>query len=75
VQQDGKGIRLQTYRQDPPAGVPVRGLLILLHGLNSHMNHGGHLAHELAAGGILVVGFDYRGFGKSQGARGWIESF
>jgi acylglycerol lipase len=37
----------------------------MFHGLGSHINHGGHIAHELGAKGITTYGFDYRGFGKS----------
>jgi acylglycerol lipase len=38
------------------------------------MNHGAHIAKELANIGCIVVGFDHRGFGKSEGIRGYLES-
>lgn len=46
----------------------------MFHGLNSYLGHGSHVAHEFAKNGFCVVGFDHRGFGKSQGQKGYIES-
>jgi alpha-beta hydrolase superfamily lysophospholipase len=37
----------------------------MLHGLNSHLGHGAHIAHHLSQKGIITVGFDHRGFGRS----------
>jgi alpha-beta hydrolase superfamily lysophospholipase len=37
----------------------------MFHGLGSHINRGAHLAHYFAEAGIMTVGFDHRGFGKS----------
>lgn len=39
----------------------------MFHGLNSHIGHGSHIAAALAEIGIISVGFDHRGFGKSEG--------
>jgi len=49
--------------------------VFIFNGLYCHTNHSAHVAKELAANGYAVVGFDYRGFGKSEGERGEIESF
>lgn len=46
----------------------------MFHGLCAHINHGAHLAAKFAEIGCLVVGFDHRGFGKSEGIRGYLES-
>ncbi len=46
-----------------------------MHGLCSHMGHSAHLAEYLSHRGITTVGYDYRGFGKSEGDRGYIEDF
>jgi acylglycerol lipase len=46
----------------------------MLHGLNSHLGHGAHIANELAENGIITVGFDHRGFGRSEGEPGYAES-
>ena len=38
----------------------------MFHGLDSRVGHGTHIAKALARSGYDVVGFDHRGFGKSQ---------
>lgn len=38
------------------------------------MTHGSHIAKSYADAGFCVVGFDHRGFGGSQGRRGFLES-
>lgn len=48
--------------------------MFLFHGLSSHMNHGAHIAEAHTHIGIAVVGMDHRGFGKSEGVRGFVES-
>lgn len=48
--------------------------MAIFHGLNSHVGHAAHIANELAGEGIITVGFDHRGFGQSEGERGYIES-
>lgn len=50
-------------------------VVFIFNGLYYHTNNSAHVAKELAASGYAVVGFDYRGYGKSQGERGAIESF
>ena len=37
----------------------------MLHGLNSYMGHGAHLADYYSQNGFVTVGFDHRGFGRS----------
>ena len=37
----------------------------MLHGLNSYIGHGAHIAHYYAKHGLTTVGFDHRGFGRS----------
>lgn len=46
-------------------------VVIMLHGLNSHIGHGAHIAHEFSLNGIITVGFDHRGFGRSEGEPGY----
>lgn len=46
----------------------------MFHGLCAHINHGAHIAEKMADAGYLVVGFDHRGFGKSEGLRGYLEN-
>ena len=37
------------------------------------MGHGAHMAHHFSRSGLVTVGFDYRGFGRSEGRGGYIE--
>jgi acylglycerol lipase len=46
--------------------------MVMFHELNSHMNRGSHIAKALSEMNIITVGFDHRGFGKSQGTPGFI---
>jgi acylglycerol lipase len=48
---------------------------MIFHGLTSHTNEGAYVAKELAKKGYEVVGFDQRGFGKSEGTRGYLRDF
>jgi len=41
----------------------------------SHTNRAVNLAKYFAKRDIVTVGFDYRGFGESDGTRGYIEDF
>ena len=49
---------------------PARGTIVLVHGLGEHVGRYGHVAEFLNARGWRVAGFDHRGHGKSDGARG-----
>ena len=46
----------------------------MFHGLNSYIGHGAHLAHYFSKHGITTVGFDYRGFGRSEGREGYVDN-
>lgn len=48
--------------------------MIVFHGLNSNIPNSAHIAAAYAENGCIVTGFDNRGFGKSEGVRGVIES-
>lgn len=48
---------------------------MLMHGMTSHTNEGSYVALRLAKAGFEVVGFDQRGFGKSEGTRGFMQNF
>ncbi len=54
-----------TYRY--PAKNEPKAVVLLFHGLNSYINDGAHLAHQLSLRNIETVGFDHRGFGESDG--------
>ena len=53
-------------------GVERRGSILLVHGLGEHSGRYGHVADRLAALGLEVCGYDLRGHGRSEGARGSI---
>lgn len=74
VIQDNKTIKLATYRYKQIGLEQPKAIVLLFHGLNSSVSHGSHVAKALAEAGLCVVGFDHRGFGASEGIRGFIES-
>jgi acylglycerol lipase len=45
----------------------------MFHGLNSYIGHGAHLAEYFGERGFFTVGFDHRGFGRSEGTGGYAE--
>jgi acylglycerol lipase len=46
----------------------------MFHGLGSHMNQCAHVAKNLTDIGCIVVGFDHRGFGNSEGLSMYLEN-
>ena len=46
----------------------------MFHGLNNYVGRGAHIASFLSRKGFVVVGFDHRGFGRSEGKGGYIPS-
>ncbi len=55
-------------------GVARRGSVLLVHGLGEHSGRYDHVARRLNELGLVVRGFDQRGFGGSGGAKGTIPS-
>lgn len=72
VQEGEKTINLHTYQHNP--SVEPIGVIFLFHELNSHVGTAAHLAHYFGERGFFTVGFDHRGFGRSEGEGGYIES-
>ena len=60
-----------TYRQNSLSDKP-KAVVTFFHGLKSHTNRGVNLAKYFATRDIISVGFDYRGYGKSEGPSGQI---
>lgn len=57
-----------------PAVGPVRGTLVIVHGLGEHIGRYGHVAAHLTARGWEVHGYDQRGHGASPGKRGALRA-
>ena len=66
--------KLRTYREGGQIQQP-KAVVALFHGLTSHMNRGAHLAKYFASKNIITVGYDFRGYGKSEGLKGYIDKF
>ena len=65
-------IELVNYRYLPKD--EPKAVIVMLHGLNSHIGHGAHIAKVFADNGLVTVGFDHRGFGRSKGRPGKVAS-
>ena len=53
-----------------PAGWPIRGQVLMVHGLGEHIGHYTELADLLNQWGFAVRGYDQYGHGESSGLRG-----
>ncbi|CAD8046343.1 unnamed protein product [Paramecium sonneborni] len=68
-------IKLHTYRCFTKPNQTPKSITIFFHGLNEHLGLYAHIAQAVSKeANSVCVGFDFRGFGKSQGLRGWLES-
>lgn len=57
-----------------PASTNVRGLVVLLHGLNEHSGRYSSFAKQLNANGFKVYGMDWIGHGGSDGLHAYVHS-
>ena len=78
-----------TYREESLAGsggfkiftrcwrpaMQPRAVIVLSHGFNSHSGYYLWAAEQLSASGLAVYALDYRGRGKSDGERYYIDKF
>ena len=69
---DGDNLAIQDWPLDE--GVPVRGVVLLVHGLGEHAGRYDHVAHKLNSWGFAVRGYDQCGHGESGGARGSLPT-
>jgi acylglycerol lipase len=65
----GLNIFVRSWRPDGPA----RGVVVIVHGFNSHSGHYLWVADQLVAGGLAVYALDLRGRGHSDGERFWVD--
>jgi len=68
---DGLNIFTRSWH---PEGRP-RGVVMLVHGFNSHSGYYTWVADRLAADGLAVYALDLRGRGKSDGERFYVAKF
>lgn len=62
------------YSRWRPEGQP-RGVVLILHGLGEHSGRYRHLVGALHQAGYLVYAHDHQGFGRSGGARCYVQGF
>jgi len=65
---------LSTYAQGWEPEIAPKAIVCLVHGLGEHSGRYSHVAEHLAGAGFVLLTFDLRGHGKSDGARGHIPS-
>ena len=69
---DGDNIALQSWPL--PEDVPLRGGVVLVHGLGEHAGRYDHVARRLNSWGFAVRGYDQYGHGESGGVRGALPN-
>jgi alpha-beta hydrolase superfamily lysophospholipase len=69
---DGENLALHDW--PVAANTPLRGLVMLVHGLGEHTGRYSTLAEHLNAWGFAVRGYDHYGHGESAGPRGALSS-
>ncbi|KAM1398440.1 hypothetical protein ACFX2I_015893 [Malus domestica] len=57
-----------------PVSVNIRGVVILMHGLNEHSGRYDYFAKQLNANGFKVYGMDWIGHGGSDGLHAYVPS-
>jgi acylglycerol lipase len=67
------GLKIFTRAWQPEAA--ARGVIVLVHGFNSHSGYYLWAAEQLMASGLAVYALDLRGRGKSDGERYYVEKF
>jgi len=63
-----------AYEVHRPQG-PVLGSVLLSHGFGEHRLRYGHVIEAWVKRGLLVLSYDLRGHGSSEGQRGHVEQF
>jgi alpha-beta hydrolase superfamily lysophospholipase len=69
---DGDNLAVQDWPL--PAGLRLRGVVVLVHGLGEHAWRYDPIARRLNAWGFSVRGYDHYGHGESGGVRGALPS-
>ena len=69
---DGENLAVQDWPLSED--VPMRGVVLVVHGLGEHAARYDHLAQRLNGWGFAVRGYDQYGHGESGGSRGRLPS-
>ena len=69
--QDG----LELFAHAFPAEETPKAVVCLVHGHGEHIERYEHVAEAFNKAGYSMIGFDHRGHGQSEGARGHIPSY
>ena len=72
IASDGDNLVVQDWPLE--AGLPLRGVVLLVHGLGEHAGRYDAVARQLNAWGFAVRGYDQYGHGESGGVRGGLPS-
>src|SRR5262245_4770176 len=67
------GVKIATRTWRPEGN--VRGIMILVHGFNSHSGYFAWAAEQFTGAGFAAYALDHQGRGKSEGERWFIEKF
>ncbi|TMW59973.1 hypothetical protein Poli38472_000015 [Pythium oligandrum] len=62
------------HLEDDAQASNARGVVVVLHGLNSHSARNNTFMVELLQSGFVIAGIDHEGFGRSDGRHGYFES-
>ncbi|MEO6407147.1 MAG: lysophospholipase [Burkholderiaceae bacterium] len=65
--EDGLALHVREW---PATTLPAHGTVLVVHGLGEHIGRYEHVAQTLSRAGWRVIGYDQRGHGASDGARG-----
>lgn len=69
------GVVLRARRWDPSTATPIRGRVVIVHGLGEHGGRYSSLVDALCTAGFRVLSYDQRGHGRSAGKRGVVSDF
>src|SRR5262245_12645470 len=68
------GLKIFTRSWRPASGKP-RGVVVIVHGFNSHSGYYTWVAEQLVGSGLAVYALDLRGRGNSDGERFYVQEF
>ena len=75
INDSGKKIKLESYKYPTTLASELkRGTVFFVHGYGDYVGRYAYFAKQFAEQGYDFVGIDQRGFGRSDGRRGIIES-